>query len=108
MVRPARVRLKKLGYRMQPVTEPGRSRLKFATQVHAEAVSIVALRALAGSIGDHETPAEIRARIHRLIEVKADAIGLNAGDFDADMDRNYAAIEAADRCLEKILKATRA
>lgn len=93
---------------MQPVTEPGRSRLKFATQVHAEAVSIVALRALASSIGEHETPELIRARIHRLIAVKADAIGLNAADFDAGMDRNFEAIEAADRCLEKILTRTRA
>lgn len=93
---------------MQPATDQGRGRIKFATQVHAEAVSIVALRALAASIGDHETPADIRARIHLLIGVKADAIGLNAGDFDTGMDRNYEAIEAADRCLEKILEAARA
>lgn len=92
----------------QPVTEPVRGRLKFATQVHAEAVSIVALRGLAHSIGDADTGAQVRAKIAHLIADKAQRMGLNGGDFEPAMDRNFAAIEAVDAALTRILHAPEA
>ena len=82
-----------------------RGRLKFATQIHAEAVSIIALRALAHSIGDGDTGAQVRAKIAGLIEEKSQRMGLNGEDFEPAMDRNFAAIEAVDAALTRIADA---
>lgn len=78
--------------------------MKFATQIHAEAVSIVALRALARSIGEFDTGAQVRARIAGLIADKAQRMGLAGDDFEPTMDRNFAAIEAVDAALTRILQ----
>lgn len=85
-------------------TEQRRSRLRFATQVNAEAVAIVALRAVMRSIGDHETPQQIRERIRDLIAVKAQRMGLDVPEFDAKLEESDAVIAAADKALEQALK----
>lgn len=85
-----------------------RGRLKFATQVHAEAVSIIALRGLARSIGDADTGAQVRAKIAALIADKAQRMGLDGSNFEPAMDRNFAAIEAVDAALTRIMHAPEA
>lgn len=90
------------------VIEPQRrSRFRFASQVHAEACTVVALRALAGTIGDDESPAAIRERILRTVAIKTAAMGIAPDDIAPTMDRNFDAICRADALLNRIIEANK-
>jgi hypothetical protein len=86
---------------MAPIEQ--REKLRVASQVHAEAVAIVALRAVSGSITDADTPAAIRERIKDLIAVKASWITCEDKDFDALLGDTAGAVRAADRWLRATL-----
>jgi hypothetical protein len=77
---------------------------RIASQVHAECICIIALRALCRSIQPHETPDQIQQRIKDLIAVKAEAIGVDDGDFDAVVERAHETLKAADEALTAALK----
>lgn len=76
---------------------------RIASQVHAECICIIALRALCRSIQPQETPEQIQQRIKDLIAVKAEAIGVDDGDFDAVVERAHETLKAADAALSAAL-----
>lgn len=84
-----------------------KSRLRFATMINAEAISIIALREVLRSITDQDTPEGIRQRIRDLIAVKSAAMGLDVQDFDSKLEESDAVIAAADVALQAALKPVR-
>ena len=91
---------------MADAREPSKTapKQRIASQVHAECICIITLRALCRSIQDYETPEQIRQRIKDLIAVKAEAIGIDEGDFDDVVERAHETLKAADEALAKALK----
>lgn len=79
-------------------------RVRVASQVHAEAVAIIALREVCRSIGDHEKPEAIRQRIKDLIAVKAEGIGVDEGNFNEVVERAHEVVQAADDALADVIK----
>lgn len=84
-------------------TDPKANQVRFAAQVHAEAVAIIALRAVAGTIHESDTPAGIRERIKDLIAVKAAGIGLDGQNFTAVVEDASTLIGKADEALNTIM-----
>jgi len=84
-----------------------RNKLRTASQVHAEAISIIALREVHRSISDGDTPEGIRQRIRDLIAVKSTAMGLDAQNFDARLEESAEIIAAAEAAYQKALQGVR-
>ena len=84
-----------------------KSRLRFATMINAEAISIIALREVLRSITDYDTPEGIRQRIRDLVAVKSTAMGLDANEFDSKLEASDEVIKAADAAFEQALERAR-
>jgi len=81
-----------------------RGKLRAASQVHAEAISIIALREVLRSITDYDTPEGIRQRIRDLVAVKSTAMGLDAQNFDAKLEESAELIAQVDQAIQKAVR----
>lgn len=90
-----------------PRTDQPRKGPKFASQVNAEAVAIVALRALMHTITDHDTPLAIRERIRDLIAVKSAFLGIDPSELDTALDSPDDVVATTNAELKKALRHAR-
>jgi hypothetical protein len=84
-------------------TERSVTRVKVASQIHAEVVSIVALRAFGDCIQDSDTPTVMRSRIRKLIVLKLGLMGLRADDLDEAVNDTALLMERADKIVGDLL-----
>lgn len=83
------------------------TRVRIASQIHAEAVAIVTLRAFGDCICDNDTPAMIRQRVRGLIGLKLKLLGLQDGDLDDAINDSAALMEQADKIVGDLLTKAR-